>query len=96
MSGYEQTKISVVGYKRIQLQDMDTRGALACISGICNQAAKDWRLAMNAEKKARKTKLEQKASELRRDCESFFLSEYFHDLTGLDGQAVLEGLRKTL
>ena len=90
MSGYEEIKIDVTGYKRITHDELDPCGCLNLVAAVVHKAAKDWRAAMRYEARTHA----QKRSALRSDCERFFESEYFHGLTGLDGKAVLEKLRR--
>ena len=51
------------------------------------QAVKDWREAV-------KHPRSEKAKAMKADCEEFFLSGWFVELSGLDGKALLEKLRK--
>lgn len=52
------------------------------VEGIVKQAAKDYRKVRDKEESAEKT-----------DLERFFLSKWFHTLTGLDGKLILEKLK---
>lgn len=51
------------------------------------QAVKDWR-------EASKHPRSEKAKAIIAECEEFFLSDWFTALSGLDGKAMLEKLRK--
>ena len=54
------------------------------VEGICRQAAKDYL------SKAKNSQAEY----WRRDAEQFFLSDWFYELTGLDGKRVLDMLQE--
>lgn len=60
------------------------------IIGIVKQAVADWKQA----KKALKLVKRNSAHEYTvKECEEFFLSDYFEYLTGLDGKAFLDKLK---
>ena len=58
------------------------------IAGICRQAAKDLR-ATRYDKARNKTVPNYR---MRRDAERFFLSDWFYELTGLDGKTIINKL----
>ena len=60
---------------------IDTEGAKELVKAIVRQARVDF---MNT----------RPGSVLHEDAESFFRSQYFEDLTELDGRVILHGLRK--
>ena len=62
-------------------------GFVRLAHAIVVQAAKDWQTASGHPKS-------KKAKEVMAECEEFFLSEWFTELSGLDGKAVLEKLKK--
>lgn len=80
-SGEFQAKIDITGYRRIQR--IDDRGAHNLIAAVVALAARDYRRS-----------LKHKGVWMRRDCETFFLSDYFYEMTGLDGEAIMAGLRR--
>ena len=88
----EQAKIKIDGYQRLKLENFNDDGCDALVRAICERAADDWRLGMKAEQKHP----ERGATRNRIDAEHFFLSNYFHLLTGLDGSWVLAKLRKDM
>ena len=60
-------------------------------NAIILQAVKDWRQAVRVLKKRPRYRA---AREMREDCEKFFLSECFEELTRVDGRALLEQLKR--
>ena len=60
-------------------------------NGIILQAVKDYRTALQALKRNPNN---YKARYLKKDCEKFFLSGWFMELTELDGPALMNKLRK--
>ena len=58
---------------------------------IILQAAKDYRAAR---KKAKYNPKNKEAKLMIQDCESFFRSDWFSALTGIDGQMLLEKLKE--
>lgn len=72
--------------ERVERENLD-----ALVRAIVKQAAYDWRQAMAVLKR----EPDCGQAEIKRiECERFFLSDYFHMLTGLDGTMVLNRLRK--
>ena len=61
---------------------MDKNGAFLLVQAIVKQAAKDYRDVRYMDKSPEKERLEE-----------FFLSDWFNDLTGLDGEMVLGRLK---
>ena len=72
--------------ERVERENLD-----ALVRGIVRQAAYDWRSAMAI--LSREPDCGQ-ADRTRKECERFFLSDYFHALTGLDGTMILNRLKK--
>ena len=64
------------------------QGAFALIEAIVWQASLDWR---EASKILARTERED-ALALKEDAERFFLSEWFHALTGMDGKKIVSEL----
>ena len=62
--------------------EMCEQGIENLVTGIVTQAAKDYRKVRHLENSYEK-----------RELEEFFLSTWFHQLTGLDGQMVLDKLK---
>ena len=66
-------------------KDLYTDGVVELIGNVVTSAAKDYRYALKKGLENRK-----------KECERFFLSEYFHVLTNLDGQAVIDKIRRDM
>lgn len=62
--------------------EMCEQGIENLVTGIVTQAAKDYRKVRHLEHSYEKQELEE-----------FFLSAWFHQITGLDGQIVLDKLK---
>ena len=60
-------------------------------NAIVLQAVKDWRLAV---RKLKKRPRYDPAKQMRDDCERFFRSGWFEELTGMDGSAILRKLKQ--
>lgn len=60
-------------------------------NAIVEQAAKDWRDAVN---RLGKDASNRRAQAIRLETESFFVSDWFKALTGLDGRALLTKLKE--
>ena len=73
----------IKGYKRITMDELDDNGMIALIGAVIKTAAEDYRKAILRENNAR-----------MKECERFFLGKYFHSLTNLDGQAMIEKIRR--
>jgi hypothetical protein len=69
---------------------MTNIGAEALMHGIVNQACNDWKGAVRKLKKEPDNEI---ADATKRECERFFRSQYFNDLTGIPGKQILERLR---
>lgn len=80
----------VEGYERIRPEGISTEGAQNLVEAIVKRAVEDWRVAAEAQKKAKADR----ANGRRLECERFFRSGYFFELTGLDGEALLKKLKK--
>jgi hypothetical protein len=72
---------------------MTDTGAEALMHGIVRQACNDWK---KAKRKLKQEPDDEIADARKRECERFFRSHYFHDLTGLPGREFLEKLRRTI
>ena len=71
------------GYKRITAKEINTDGAVLLIGAVIKIAAEDYRKAL----------LDDQTS-LQEECERFFLGRYFESLTDLNGQALVEKIRR--
>ena len=60
-------------------------------NAIVLQAVKDWRSAV---RKLKKRPRYDPAKQMRNDCEGFFLSGWFDELTGMDRSAILRKLKQ--
>lgn len=72
---------------------MDERGSLDLVKAIVKQAVKDWKFAT---KKLKENPKHLKAIEYKRtinECERFFKSDWFYELTGVDGSSILRRLK---
>lgn len=58
---------------------------------IVLQAVKDWRKAVKTLKKRPRYEA---AKQTREECERFFRSEWFEELTGVDGSVILRKLKQ--
>ena len=65
-------------------------------SVLCNaiiaQAVEDFRNSRYLAKKGNTHQRRHEAAEMLKDCTDFFLSDYFHLLTNIDGQQLLNSL----
>ena len=68
---------------KLNPETMDEEGCMRLVKAICAQAANDYRAVRHRER-----------SIVKEEIESFFLSDYFEQLTGLDGGMILERLKK--
>lgn len=69
---------------------LDDNGVNNLVCGIVKKAVDDWK---NAQKRLRKNPAAKQAEWIIIDCEKFFLSDYFTNLTGMDGEEFLERLK---
>lgn len=60
-------------------------------NAVVMHAVKDWR---SSTRKLKRNPGNYEAKRLKKDCEAFFLSQYFNMYTDLDGRALLDKLRK--
>ncbi len=60
-------------------------------NAIVLQAVKDWRKAIKTLKKRPRYEA---AKQMRDDCERFFLSDWFEELTSVDGSIILRKLKQ--
>lgn len=65
----------------MKASDLDTNGCIALIQALVNRARLDFMVA-------------KPGSSLRKELEQFFRSGYFETLTGCNGEALLDKLRK--
>lgn len=76
-------------YERIKAENLSDEGCLNLLEAIVGSAADEWRecrlqVVLNPNDKF--------AREHLKNTERFFLSDYFHELTNLDGRSVLKQL----
>lgn len=71
--------------------DLNKDGAYALAEAIVKTAIRDWQSAMRI---LRKHPNSYAADGLRIKCETFFMSEYFYMLTGVDGNLLLDQLEE--
>lgn len=60
-------------------------------NAIVLQAVRDWQSAV---RKLKKRPRYDPAKQMRDECESFFRSDWFEELTGMDGSAILRKLKQ--
>ena len=76
---------------------MDERGSLDLVQAIVKQAVKDWQFATKKLKNSKTKKISKNAIyESKRtinECERFFKSDWFYELTGVDGSSILRRLK---
>ena len=60
-------------------------------NAIVLQAVKDWRSAVRTLKKRPRY---DPAKQMREECERFFLSDWFEELTSVDGSVILRKLKQ--
>ena len=60
-------------------------------NAIVLQAVKDWRSAVRTLKKRSRY---DPAKQMREECERFFLSDWFEELTSVDGSVILRKLKQ--
>ena len=65
-------------------------GALLLAEAIVWQASLDWREASGI----LRTRTREDMLALKNDAEKFFLSVWFYELTGLNGEKIIEGLKQ--
>ncbi len=70
---------------------MTESGMEALMWAIVRQACADWKKATS---QLEKDLGDKEASYRQRECERFFRSDYFHDLTGIPGKDFLDKLRR--
>lgn len=88
-----QQKIFVEEDDRIRSpRELNLYGCQAMTTAVAKMAAVDWRKAVRHELKTGKVG----PFNVRRECERFFRSEWFRTLTGVDGNYVLQELRREL
>lgn len=71
---------------------MTNTGAEALMHAIVRQAVSDWK---KATRKLHKDWGDKDASKTQRECERFFRSQYFKDLTGVPNEIFMEKLWRT-
>lgn len=71
--------------------DLNRDGAYALAEAIVKTAIKDWKKAMRVLKRNPNS---YQADVRRINCETFFLSDYFYLLTGVDGNLLLNQLEE--
>ena len=70
---------------------LDDNGVNNLVCAIVKKAVDDWK---QAKKKLAKNPKNTSAHGIVTDCECFFRSEYFYNLTGMDGEEFLKTLRR--
>ena len=60
-------------------------------NAIALQAVKDWRAAV---KRLRRRRTNEDAKKRKEETETFFHSQWFYELTGVEGDVILEKLEK--
>ena len=60
-------------------------------NAIVLQAVKDWRSAV---RKLKKRPRYDPAKQMKEECEGFFLSDWFEELTSVDGRVILRKLKQ--
>lgn len=60
-------------------------------NAVVRQAVRDWR---SSTRKLKRNPGNYEAKRIKKECEQFFLSQYFDMYTDLDGRALLDKLRK--
>ena len=63
----------------------------ALANAIVMQAVKDWRTSVQVLKKRPR---HEKAKAMKADCERFFKSDWFENLTSVDGNVILHRLKQ--
>lgn len=79
--------------QRDERKCMTDTGAEALMHAIVRIACSDWKKAV---RRLMKKPDDEIADVKRRECERFFRSNYFYDLTGIPGKEFLEKLRRTI
>lgn len=75
--------------KRLKLEDLNDEGCIRLIEAIVRDAAREWR---NCRLSIVLQPNDPKPREHMKRLEEWFRSPYFHGLTNLDGDAILEKL----
>lgn len=75
--------------ERLTAEKLNNEGCLLLVQTIVKDAANDYRSALVNLRRHPSDPAAQRAYDLQK---KFFLSKYFHALTGLDGQAVMDRL----
>lgn len=83
--------IDIEGYERLTPDDICEQGMQNLTEAIVKRAADDWQEAVKAQKRGNTVQCH---SRTRAECERFFLSDWFYELTGLNGRVVLKMLKK--
>lgn len=73
------------------MEHIDNKGLTNLICGIVKTAVDDWK---KAKRRLRKCPTSEMAQGIVVDCETFFKSEYFFNLTGMDGSEFLKRLEE--
>lgn len=73
------------------MEHIDDKGLENLVCGIVKKAVDDWR---KAKRRLRKCPTSQMAQGIVIDCETFFKSDYFYNLTGMDGKEFLKKLKE--
>lgn len=70
---------------------LDDKGVNNLIYAIVKKAVDDWK---NAKRRARRNPGNKLVQGIITDCEQFFRSDYFYNLTGMDGKEFLKRLKE--
>lgn len=73
------------------MQHIDDKGLENLVCGIVKTAVDDWK---KAKRRLRKCPISTIAQGVVIDCEQFFKSDYFYNLTGMDGHEFLKRLKE--
>ncbi len=72
------------------MMEMDNRGALNLVCAIVKTAVRDWK---SARRRLKRKPGNMDAERVVKDCERFFRSKHFENLTGMDGKEFLKRLK---
>jgi len=73
------------------MDHIDDKGLENLVCGIVKKAVDDWQ---KAKRRLRKCPTSKMAEGIVIDCEAFFKSDYFYNLTGMDGSEFLKRLKE--
>lgn len=73
--------------------NLDDQGCNRLVRAIVTRAVQDWRIAR---RRLRKYPNNEVQKEIMADCERFFMSAYFTNLTGMDGKEFMARLNEQM